>query len=79
GANQTALEFHVLTSSQSSKCGSGSFAEGQRSLPHPQEKKSSRFRAPFLSLTLLMGAPGSTAITRQAPLTVVYPEWLLHK
>jgi len=36
GADEKALDVHFLTSSQKVSNGSGFFAEGQRSLPHPQ-------------------------------------------
>ena len=48
GAEKKALDVHFLTSSQKLKIGSGFlFAEGQRSLPHPQTEKDTIAR-PFL-------------------------------
>src|SRR5690606_33386615 len=61
------------------QAGLGIFAEGQRSLPHPQFSKKMRLNAPSPNMTIRIAVRGSTEFKSPAALHARYPKSVLHK
>jgi hypothetical protein len=55
------------------------YAEGQRSLPHPQLPKKTRIHASSSRMTLRKSAPGSTGIGSREGFFAPYLPAMLHK